>query len=132
MNYEIKFPKDYTKPKLPGRDKWIEALRSGKYEQGKGKLCKNGNYCCLGVLCEIQGRPKFNGGRDARVCFDSSKGHLSAENPVYNKLNASGFFPEGIKVEFKNGKYGSLADCNDHGLTFDQIADIIEAIWDNE
>lgn len=31
--------------------KWIEALRSGKYEQGFNVLCTtdNGKYCCLGV-----------------------------------------------------------------------------------
>lgn len=32
---------------------WIEALRSGKYKQGKGKLKRDGKYCCLGVLCAI-------------------------------------------------------------------------------
>lgn len=33
---------------------WVAKLRSGKYEQGKGRLRSKGNqYCCLGVLCEI-------------------------------------------------------------------------------
>ena len=41
------------------RDKWVAALRSGKYTQGKGLLCgreKEGGefeYCCLGVLAKI-------------------------------------------------------------------------------
>ena len=33
---------------------WIEALRSGEFEQAKDNLrgaC--GGFCCLGVLCEI-------------------------------------------------------------------------------
>lgn len=30
--------------------KWIAALRSGKYRQGQGYLCRSGHYCCLGVL----------------------------------------------------------------------------------
>jgi hypothetical protein len=35
--------------------KWIEALRSGDYKQGRGWLRdKEGNYCCLGVLMEVQ------------------------------------------------------------------------------
>jgi hypothetical protein len=39
-------------------EKWVEALRSGKYRKGRGVLTevkKNGtkNYCCLGVLCEL-------------------------------------------------------------------------------
>jgi len=35
--------------------KWVEALRSGKYEQGRGALLNDGKYCCLGVLCEVVG-----------------------------------------------------------------------------
>lgn len=38
--------------------KWLKALRSGKYKQGRGALCqidKKGNesFCCLGVLCDM-------------------------------------------------------------------------------
>lgn len=37
--------------------KWVKALRSGKYKQGKHMLkaaTKTGmRYCCLGVLCEL-------------------------------------------------------------------------------
>lgn len=33
---------------------WIEALRSGKYRQGRGSLHSiNEEYCCLGVLCAL-------------------------------------------------------------------------------
>lgn len=40
------------------KQEWINALRSGKYEQGRNYLkTKNRHgvikYCCLGVLCEI-------------------------------------------------------------------------------
>lgn len=38
------------------RRKWLNALRSGKYKQGKGALEKDGKYCCLGVLqCVVDG-----------------------------------------------------------------------------
>jgi hypothetical protein len=30
---------------------WIDALRSGEYEQGDGQLQKGNRFCCLGVLC---------------------------------------------------------------------------------
>lgn len=39
--------------KLPAeiKQKWLDALRSGEYKQGKGRLRDgNGAYCCLGVL----------------------------------------------------------------------------------
>lgn len=33
------------------KQQWVEALRSGKYQQGVGRLrTKDGEYCCLGVL----------------------------------------------------------------------------------
>ena len=47
--------KAWKVPKEPF-NKWIENLRSGKYNQGTCKLLKRGNtknedrYCCLGVL----------------------------------------------------------------------------------
>lgn len=33
--------------------KWVAALRSGDYEQGRSALNYNGRYCCLGVACEV-------------------------------------------------------------------------------
>lgn len=36
------------------RRKWVEALRSGKYEQGRNHLRTiDGRFCCLGVLADI-------------------------------------------------------------------------------
>ena len=32
---------------------WIEALRSGEYQQGYGALCCGNTYCCLGVLTDL-------------------------------------------------------------------------------
>ena len=39
------------------KDKWVKALRSGKYKKGKGALrARDNTFCCLGVLCDIKGR----------------------------------------------------------------------------
>lgn len=36
------------------KEKWVAALRSGKYRQGKKVLNHyNESFCCLGVLCEL-------------------------------------------------------------------------------
>lgn len=32
------------------KEKWLIALRSGEYEQGRLWMEKDGKYCCLGVL----------------------------------------------------------------------------------
>lgn len=32
---------------------WVQALRSGEFEQGRAWLNLNNRYCCLGVACEI-------------------------------------------------------------------------------
>jgi len=48
--------KDYRLPKM-FKNKWIKALKSGKYKQGEDYLLCNYNskeeYCCLGVACAI-------------------------------------------------------------------------------
>ena len=36
--------------KAEDKAKWLESLRSGEYEQIDGTLCRDGKYCCLGVL----------------------------------------------------------------------------------
>ena len=36
------------------RNRWVKALRSKKYNQGTGWLCEGSNYCCLGVLADIE------------------------------------------------------------------------------
>ncbi len=45
------------------KTKWVEALRSGDYEQGIGYLCRDGKYCCLGVLAHINGDLETSDGR---------------------------------------------------------------------
>lgn len=42
------------------KEKWVAALRSGKYRQGHRVLNDSvtKEYCCLGVLCEVVGIEK--------------------------------------------------------------------------
>ena len=38
------------------KQKWVNALRSGKYKQGRILFRNiNNEYCCLGVLCDVSG-----------------------------------------------------------------------------
>ena len=38
------------------KQKWVDALRSGEYQQTKGRLRKEDKFCCLGVLCDLYGK----------------------------------------------------------------------------
>ena len=93
--------------------KWVAALRSGEYKQAKGRLQEDGAYCCLGVamkLCGIQDESM------STYCYASN---LQRENPT--KIPA--FFRDAV---VSSGPW-KLADMNDSGKTFYEIADYIEA-----
>lgn len=101
--------------------KWVEALRSGKYVQGKGTLINDGNHCCLGVLCEISG---FGGSGDhgwqQYGSLPKDVRQWSGMGTVTGILPGSGEFNE-----------LSLVTLNDKaGATFDEIADIIQMTWE--
>lgn len=109
---------------------WLEALRSGKYKQGKGALHNKSDdsYCCLGVLCEVMGVPKFlpatNDSRSHFTHYGVEDDFTSCSLPV-SVSYASGLTCYGGFTD-ENGEDESLAHLNDKGATFDQIAAIIE------
>lgn len=94
--------------------KWLEALRSGKYQQIRGRLRSiNGDaYCCLGLLCEITG-----GMPDE----DWEKNSQSISLPV---LCDSGLY---VSKDDYLCAARILSSRNDSGFSFEQIADWIEA-----
>jgi len=115
-----------NRPLLPLdiKTKWLEALRSGKYQKGECELLNNNKYCCLGVLCEIQERPKKHK-NGFQFSFDGDVGGLDKENPLYKKLNTFGTF-KGFKIEIEGIEYMKLAYVNDNSKTFDEVIEIIE------
>jgi hypothetical protein len=142
----ITIPKGYVRPKIPLRDKWLKALRSGEFTQGKRELrCINNNgiveYCCLGVISSLQGRLKDCWGNPIDPSFQGtvcdfgeeyySKTILAEDNPLAPFIGGSGFFPSSVTVEFNGATSFSLASLNDAGASFTEIAQIIETVWDN-
>jgi hypothetical protein len=114
---------------------WVSDLRSGKYEQGKGALNRDGKLCCLGVLCE-QAASKGVITRQAvgiDVCYgEYAEGSVLPDMLVeWAGLPLSGVHPNNPSVTLHAGLEVSLAELNDgenHGeYTFDQIADLIDA-----
>lgn len=94
--------------------KWVKALRSGKFKQGTGTLFKEteNSYCCLGVLCAINELDLYG---DLLYSGQSESLGMSSDN---------GKLPK--KYKGKGREVDSLADLNDEGRSFKQIANIIE------
>lgn len=132
--------------------KWVAALRSGNYTQTKGVLKDDTGYCCLGVLCAIQGRefhyspeplithpdvvdPRYyvddveslartNIGRNWSTLPTDLVRELEMHSP------SGEFTPDGALDEEGYTKNYDLAELNDAGKTFDEIADLIEKHWE--
>jgi hypothetical protein len=96
------------------RKEWAEALRSGKYKQGKGMLRDEcGGMCCLGVLHKIITRKAPPIGRGVPGKAIMKKAGLADESG------------EAFLVFWNN--FRSLVMANDEGATFAEIADIIDS-----
>lgn len=129
------------------RKQWIDALRSGNYKQGTQYLHRraDNSYCCLGVACALAGtkaEPK-----EVRAHRrDPATGHVHDSTIVVTVFGANeaneavlpadvmewlGLLDNNPVIDFPNGdapRAGtSVAELNDKGWSFDQIADAIEA-----
>lgn len=106
---------------------WVEALRSGEYQQGRARLCtSDGAMCCLGVLVDVtqdgwweQHEPGAPGHgswwfRSARQAQGSWSCDLSLPESLLKKLGMD------------HADQNLLVGMNDGGSTFTTIADWIE------
>lgn len=91
--------------------KWIVALRSGEYKQGRKRLRHMGRFCCLGVLCEVMEIPRAGNGY--------ANNYYVAETSLRPSWRKRAGFAQSVEE--------TLADMNDtEGKTFAEIADYIE------
>jgi hypothetical protein len=102
-------------------EKWAEALESGKYKQGRHYLRVGDEFCCLGVLCEIA--IESGVGVSSQTTMD---GEVYRYEETTKQLPRSVQVWAGVRTAIGsvNGGY-CLAEYNDSGKTFNQIADII-------
>jgi len=91
---------------------WVEALRSGEYKQGNGYLEKNGLHCCLGVLCAIQ---------------DSEWKRYWQDDAMEEEALYTEKLPPKLSASLTPTTCRHLANMNDDGSPFAEIADYIEA-----
>lgn len=111
--------------------KWIDALRSGKYQQGRKALRREGDgdeYCCLGVACAIYVEETGDGvwTRSFATCKFILELTYEVPEEAYLPLAVQGFFG----LDHHDPRIGgvvTLTSLNDSGKhTFEEIADIIE------
>jgi hypothetical protein len=118
---------------------WIDALRSGRYQQGCGHLCKLDpdtgvqEFCALGVLCELanqHGNVKKTNGGDSIAYYGRAEHHVVPPDEVIEWAGMRYFNPvvEVVDARYSSSKCGvHMSTVNDElGFTFAEIADIIE------
>lgn len=108
------------KPEIKKR--WLEALRSGKYVQGRKKLRSvNDKYCCLGVLADLylteSDLPWVRDAHSWALDDDGATGFPNDAVIEWAELPNMDPFLSGRRV----------TDRNDSGQPFGRIADLIEA-----
>lgn len=106
------------------KELWVQALRSGEYNQSFCSLNNGIGYCCLGVLCDLAVKDGVGEWRsNGNMAFYYGTGiHES-------KLWLSGQVLEwaGIKEPDPNVHGEKLSTWNDKTrLSFAEIADLIE------
>ena len=107
--------------------RWVEALRSGNYKQGRYNLRRGNFYCCLGVLCDVV-KDEVNydwlplqDSIGTFYRFDRADEVLPDSVASYADLEIS------PKVTFDGKEEICITAINDDtDLTFDDIADLIE------
>ncbi len=107
---------------------WIRALRSGDFKQARGTLQSSAGHCCLGVACELF-IPEAN---QSRGYDDFLKGGMPDD-----QMHAPDWL-RNINNDLSRTAGAGLTSLNDNGLsgfdhlTFDEIADVLQAVYIHE
>lgn len=115
------------KPNKARIRKWVNALRSGQYKQANGTLREGQDtFCCLGVACEISGLSEWKnvvpGDPDYMYAYLGDTQQMPVKVANYFGLDEGNPYI----VLNKKGDEEGLAQLNDGGKSFKQIANLIE------
>lgn len=112
----------------------VKALRSGDYTQIEGRLKTDEGFCCLGVMCDLdQNSNEWNKRHpDQRyyTYLNCSVGLPMDTMSFFGMKTNDGSLPNHLPIKIGDISYSSLAEANDKGCTFNQIADYIETNWE--
>lgn len=117
--------------------RWLEALRSTDYGQTTGELRNSmGGFCCLGVLCDVaakSGVGRWRGDEFKASYAGQSQGSEGVLPDPVAHWAGMGWTTDTGGIEALKGlqkESVELADLNDSGFTFAQIADVIDYAFD--
>lgn len=105
------------------KQRWLNALRSGNYQQGSGYLNRQERYCCLGVLCDVYSYKKVQ----ATLSFCSYNGRPTNLDSIM--LHEVGLTEANHRrlIRMNDGYYSNNSDDEITPQSFEVIADWIEA-----
>ena len=107
---------------------WVEALRSGKYKQFRGRLrSSNNSFCVLGVLCNLhaEAHPEIAATQTNMSVYLGQSHDLPGAVEDWSGFNPLAFLNGGTR---RYPYYARLITMNDEWkYSFERLADIIEA-----
>jgi hypothetical protein len=108
--------------------KWLKALRSGEYKQGRQRLRKDNRFCCLGVLCDIYIKDTQRGKweNDTFIDVDGARERGILTNGVVEWSGLENGNPTLTVYSEALKDLDSLTEMNDRGMSFNEIANFIE------
>jgi hypothetical protein len=114
------------------RAKWVTALRSGEYKQGRQMLRSDADeYCCLGVACELAAAenvvPEARRVNAAEWDYEYGGDGQLLPDAVVEWLGLRDRYGAIIDGFRPYGEPNALTEVNDAGEDFDGIADLIES-----
>ena len=103
------------------KERWVNALRTGLYEQTKGVLYRpeSGQFCAMGVLCDIQGAQWNSDPLAPSWPINAEDEDVDADE------RATCLMP--LRYGLTCDQQGEICELNDSNeLTFEQIAEYVD------
>lgn len=109
------------------KQSWLGALRSGDYQQTRGRLRDTTGFCCLGVLCDLYAKEK-------NLKWEEYPLQMGCGYRLYDEsctlpkqvMDWSGLQESNPTLTYDDELNMDLARLNDDGFSFNSISNLIE------
>jgi hypothetical protein len=118
------------------KQQWIDALRSGEFNQCTGALAKPDpdtgamSYCCLGVLATIAGvEHRLTSVAITDFIFDDDNWECGIIPEAFRSIIVSDLdLSQPVSTLTQDDLMRNLSTKNDNGASFNDIADYLETV----